>query len=134
MNIEQIGRQLRATWPRYPKATHEEIIRRLKSISGAAYDQEHRCWWIPPAQGDKLMALFPRASYCVDAIWACTDAAAQRAQMFYASLLGMGIALHLEGEAIVAVGEGVSPLLQQLVEERAAALRALVTKRVEVER
>jgi hypothetical protein len=82
---------------------------------------------VPLAQGDKLMEQFPKASYCVDAIWACTDAAAQRATVFYESLVALGVELRIvESGAVCAVGEGVSPLLQQLVKERAPALRALV--------
>jgi hypothetical protein len=130
MQIERMNSQLRVTWPRYPKPTHEEIIRRLKSISGAAYDREHRCWWVPLAQGDKLMAQFPKASYSVDAIWTCTDAEAQRATVFYESLVSLGVTFEVAASgAVCAVGEGVSPFLQQLVQERAPALRALVLHR-----
>lgn len=132
MNITAKGYSLRVEWPRQPRNIHQEILRRLKSINGAEWDAEARCWWVPLAQGDKLMALFPRASYCVDAIWACTDAAARRATVFYDSLIRMGIDVRIDDSgAVVAFGEGVSPLLQQLVDERAAALRPLVLQRGE---
>ena len=126
MQIEA-DNQLRVTWDGYDKPIHTEIIRRLKLISGATWDDETKCWWVPPAQGDKLMAAFPKASYDVEAIWRCTDAHSNRTATFYTSLVALGVQFAIDASgAIVGVGEGVSPLFQQLVDERAHAFRPLV--------
>lgn len=130
MLIELARHNFHITWPLCSKVTHQEIVRRLKTISGATFDRAEKCWWIPLAQGARLLEQFPRASYSVDAMWAATDAESDRARRFYESLRLMGIRLHIEGEVIVAVGEGVSPLLQELVTERAPALRMLVEGRL----
>lgn len=130
MKIESASpSQLKVTWPRLPKPTHDEVIRRLKLINGAEFDRAEKCWWVPATQGDKLMDAFPRASFDVDAIWLCTDAAAGRAVAFYDALVALGVKFEIAANgAISAVGEGVSPLIQQLVAERATALLPLVTR------
>lgn len=121
--------QLCVTWPRYPRATHQEIVRRLKLISGATFDKEHACWFVPAWQGDKLMDSFPRAAYSVDAVWACTDAHSKRTATFYDALVSLGVRFVFDAHgAICAVGKGISPLLQELVDVRADALRPLVLR------
>lgn len=121
--------QLCVTWPRYPRATHQEIVRRLKLINGATFDKDHACWFVPAWQGDKLMDNFPRASYSVDAVWACTDAHSKRTATFYDALVALGARFVFDAHgAICAVGEGVSPLLQELVDARSDALRPLVLR------
>lgn len=128
MNITQISpTQLKVEWPRYPRATHQEIIRRLKLISGAEFNSEGKCWYVPTLQGDKLMDNFPKASYDVAALWACTDAPSRRVACFYDSLRHLGVGFEIvESGAIVGVGDSISPLVQTLIDERAEALRPLV--------
>lgn len=119
--------QLKATWPRYPKPIHDEIVRRLKTINGAEFDKVERCWWIPVAQADRAMELFPKAEFSVEAIYAATDAQASRAKHFYDSLTHLGIELVIDASgAVCAVGDGVSPLIREEVALRAEALRPLV--------
>jgi hypothetical protein len=127
MIIELATHNYQITWPRYPKPTHQEIVNRLKTISGAEFDKLRLCWWVPVAQGAKLLELFPKASYSVDAICAAVDAESERGRWFYESLRLMGIELRIvESGAIVATGEGVSALIQTLIDERTAALLPLV--------
>lgn len=128
MNITQATTtQLKVTWPRYPRQTHQEIVRRLKLIRGAEFDKQGACWYVPTIQGDRLMDAFPKASYDVEALWACTDAPGRRAATFHASLRQMGVGFEInDSGAIAAVGDGVSPLVQTLVDERNEALRPLV--------
>ena len=127
MQIELVNGLIQAKWPRYPKPTHDEIVRRLKTISGTEFDKQGKCWWVPAGQADRVMALFPRASFDYDTICAATDAESGRERAFYDSMVYLGVEFAFdESGAIVAVGDGVSPLIQSLVDERADALRPLV--------
>lgn len=104
------------------------IVERMKTIPGAAYDKATKQWTVPAANADKLLDLFPLASYDYDAIAAACDAAAQRAVWFADSLRRWGIGLEIDGDGrVVAVGETVSPLIQDLVTARAEALRCYAT-------
>lgn len=135
MNIELAKpSHLRVTWPRYPREVHEEILRRLHSV-GATFDNVHCCWWVHVAQADRLMDLFPKAAYDYGAICAACDAQAARARVFYKNLCALGVELTVDASGTVhGVGENISPVLQQCIEERSAGLRALLAepvKRVE---
>lgn len=127
MNITLIDNQLKITWPRYPKPIHDEILARLKTVSGAEFDRAGKCWWIPIAQADRIVELFPKASFSVGALWVAMDAQEGRAQYFHASLMQLGVTLRVEDTGqVVAFGDNVSPLIQTLIDERADALRPLV--------
>lgn len=106
---------------------HAEINARLKLIDGATWDKEARCWFVPLQQGDKLIETFPKASYSYEALCACWDAEKRRTATFADNLARWGIQLVIDDSgAIVAVGDNVSPLLQDMVRERSEALRAWV--------
>lgn len=118
--------RLKITWPRYAKAVHSEIVARLKAIPSATFDAEGECWFVHARQADRLLDAFPKASFCQDTIAAAVEAETQRARTFLDNLNRLGVRLVVEGGELVAVGEGVSPLLQRLVEERAASLRPML--------
>lgn len=124
MNIELAKpAHLRVSWPRYDRATHDEIVRRLHSV-GATFDNVHCCWWVHVAQADRLLDLFPRASFDYGAICAACDAQAQRTRTFFASLARLGVEFAIDASgAVYGVGENVSPVLQQCIKERSASLR-----------
>lgn len=128
MNITQISpTQLKVAWPRLSRSVHQEIIRRIKLISGAEFSKQDECWYVPTLQGDKLMDNFPKASFDVASLWACTDAPGRRVACFYDSLRQLGVGFEIvESGAIVGVGDSISPLVQTLIDERAEALRPLV--------
>jgi hypothetical protein len=118
MLITAEGKRIKATWPRYDRATHDEIIRRLKSI-GAEFDCEQSCWWIDPLKADKLLELFWNASFDYAVICAATDAQESRDGAFCKFLASHAIELRYDAQGgCTAVGRGVSPLLQQVVSER----------------
>lgn len=105
---------------------HPEIVNRLRQCGGE-FDKATKFWWVDAAQGDKLLDLLPKASYSYDALCACWDAQEARIVNFAQSLIRMGVQLVLDGcGSVVAVGEAVSPLLQQLVAERSDDLREWV--------
>lgn len=118
--------RLKITWPRYSKAVHGEIVARLKAIPSAAFDAEGGCWFVHTRQADRLLAAFPKASFCPDTIAAAVEAETQRARTFLDNLTRLGVTLVIRDGELVAVGEGVSPLLERLVEERAESLRPLL--------
>jgi hypothetical protein len=69
------------------------------------------------------MELFPRASFD----YAALRAADSLAQRFCDSMAQMGVQLQISGSgAVVGVGDGVSPLLQEAIAERSPALKPLV--------
>lgn len=117
------------TWKlsEYTVAVNTEIKNRLHRIAGVEYDGRQKVWTVPSAQADRLYAAFPKASFDYDVICAVVDAQAGRCAIFYRSLVGMGVRLVCgDSGAIVAVGDGVSPLLQSLVDERSEELRPMV--------
>lgn len=130
MLLETVGNRIKATWPRYPRATHEEIIRRLKTL-GAEFDKEASCWWIHSLKADRALDLFPKAEFDYDVICAATLAATERNEAFYRFLVSAGVKLIFdESGAVCAVGECVSPLLQDEVRKRSSVLRAFVGSQV----
>lgn len=111
----------------YTVAVNAEIKARLHRIAGVEYDGRRKVWTAPLAQADRLYAAFPKASFDYDVICAVVAAQAGRCAIFYRSLAGMGVRLVCDDSgAIVAVGDGVSPLLQSLVNERSEELRPMV--------
>jgi hypothetical protein len=68
------------------------------------------------------MELFWRASFDYQAL-KVADAIAKD---FYEGMLHVGIGFEIAGDGVVAVGDYISPLIEQLVAERAHALRATV--------
>lgn len=111
----------------YTVAVNTEIKNRLHRIAGVEYDGRQKVWTVPAAQADRLYAAFPKASYDYDVICAVVNAQAGRCAIFYRSLVGMGVRLVCDDSgAIVAVGDGVSPLLQAAVDERSEELRPMV--------
>lgn len=105
----------------------KQLVERIKQVSGATWDKEARCWFVPLQQGDKLIETFPKASYSYEALCACWDAEKRRTATFADNLARWGIQLVIDDSgAIVAVGDNVSPLLQDMVRERSEALRAWV--------
>jgi hypothetical protein len=123
MNIQLIDGQLIVTWMRTSKAVHDEILERMKCIRGAEFNKAAgRCWSLPVEQADRLFLAFPKASYDYDAICAVVDAQKRRIAIFGQNLLDTGVKLVVVDGRIIAQGEGVSPLLQQLVDERSEDL------------
>lgn len=122
MNIElATPTHIKITWPHYDAPTEAEIVRRLTTVPGI--EGHGRRYYAPTIQVYRLMELFPKASYQYEAIVAADGLA----QAFWAMLVRFDLELIFdESGAICAVGAGVSPLIQQLVDERAHALRPLV--------
>ena len=111
----------------YTVAVNTEIKNRLHRIAGTEYDGRQKVWTVPAAQADRLYAAFPKASFDYDVICAVVNAQVGRCAIFYRSLVGMGVRLVCDDSgAIVAVGDGVSPLLQAAVDERSEELRPMV--------
>lgn len=103
---------------------HPEIVERLKSLSEREYDKATKSWFVPVRLFDVVMEKFPLASVTYDALMAAWDAQAGRERTFYDSLVRWGIKLEIDASgAVCAVGETVSPLIQDLVAARAEALR-----------
>lgn len=122
MNITVENNALRLTF-----AYHAEIVARCKLIGGATWDKEQRCWYVPLQQADKVARMFPKAAYDFDAIGAVLDAEKQRTATFAAGLIRMGVRLRIDASgAVCAVGDGVSPVLADMVAQRSDDLRAWV--------
>lgn len=109
---------VKITWVYNDAATEAEIVRRLHTVPGI--EGRGRCFWANAVHTARLMELFGRASFDYAAI-----AAGDRlGHAFYAMLVRFDLDLVTGPEnGLVAVGDGVSPLIQSLVDERAPALR-----------
>jgi hypothetical protein len=73
------------------------------------------------------MVLFPRASFQYAALCAADIAA----RAFFDSLVAAGVKLVIDGDNVRAVGENVSPLVEQLVNDRSPALMSFVLLEME---
>jgi hypothetical protein len=111
----------RITWPSYDFATEAEIARRLKTVPGMTGTGQR--WYVSVIQVARLMELFPRASFDYAAIRASDGLA----RTFCQSMALMGVELSIDDSgAVCAAGENVTPVLCNLVAERAHALKPLV--------
>lgn len=112
---------IKVTWPAYDAAIEAEIVNRLKGVPGI--EGHGRRYYAPVVQVYRCMELFPKAAFQYEAL----SAADGLARTFWAMLVHFGLELIFnESGAVCAVGAGVSPLIQQLVDERAHALRQFV--------
>lgn len=126
MNIELVdGNLLKITWALYSPEIDAEIIRRLQSVPGVEISAR-RCY-APVIQCERLMQLFSRASFAYEALCAADKAARD----FFDSLVGTGVKLVIDGDAVRAVGDNVSPLIAQLVNDRSPALMSFVLLEME---
>lgn len=122
MKIELVApNQVRITWPTYDAAIEAQILERLKTVPGI--EGRGRRWYAPAIQVSRLIELFPKCSIGYDAL----RAADGLGRAFYTMLVRFHIELGLDASgAVCAVSGNVSPLIQQLIDERAHALRTLV--------
>jgi len=122
MNIElATPTHIKITWSYYDAPTEAEIVRRLSTVPGI--EGHGRRYYAPAVQVYRLVELFPKASFQYEAL----TAADGLGRAFYEQLVHFGIELIFdESGAVCAAGKGVSPLIQQLVDERAHALRQFV--------
>src|SRR5690606_22017165 len=115
--------QVKITWPAYDATTEAQISERLSmvpGISGFGRRRYAHVIFVP-----LLMELFPKASYDYDAL----RVSDRLAQAFYNMCVRFDLELTFdESGAIIAVGEGASPLIQQMISEREHALRPFVAE------
>jgi hypothetical protein len=104
-------------WPAYDATVEAQIVERLKTVPDI--EGVGRRWYAPAIQTFRLMGLFPKASYD----YAALTAAHIMAATFFDSMVQMGIEMVFdESGAICTIGEGVSPLIENLVADREHAL------------
>jgi hypothetical protein len=111
-------------WRYASTAEHAQCVAAAKAITGATFSAADRCWYVPAKQADRLFAAFPQASYDYAAICAVVDAQRRRVHNFASFLVTHGVTLEVRGDTVVAHGDNVSPLVQKLVAERSAEIRA----------
>jgi hypothetical protein len=112
--------QVRIQWEPYDKSTEAVILERLKTVPNI--EGAGRRWYAPAIQLERLMVLFPKAEFQ----YAAMCAADKAARDFFDSLIGTGVKLVLDNGTVHAVGDNVSPLIDQLVADRSPALVSLV--------
>lgn len=112
--------QIRISWDAYDPKTEAEIANRLKTVPNI--DGAGRRFYAPAIQCERLMTLFPMAQFQYAALCAADKAARD----FFDSLIGTGVKLVIDGDKVRAVGDNVSPLVEQLVADRSLALMSLV--------
>lgn len=122
MSVVVADGALRISWEQEPRWRHDDYCAALREISGVRYDPNIRSWLCPLRNADRILEAFPHASYDYDAICAAVDARRRHIHNFASSLLAGGIRLEQRIDGVIAVGENVSPLIQQLVDEREAEL------------
>lgn len=114
---------LRITWPIYSSEIDQEIRRRLSTVPGIEAGRG-RAASAPVIQLARLMDLFPKSAIG----YAALSHADTLGRRFYDSLVCLHIALKIDASgAVCAVGDNVSPLIEQLVAERSHALKPFVT-------
>jgi hypothetical protein len=111
---------LRITWEPYDPKTEAAIHERLQTVPGINGAGRH--WYCPAIQMERLMVLFPRASFQ----YAAYCAADKAARDFFESLRSTGVKLVIDGDKVKATGDNVSPLVAQLVDDRSPALLSFV--------
>jgi hypothetical protein len=122
--VSESNSLLALSWKYASAAEHAQCVAAAKTIPGATFSAADRCWYVPAKQADRLYAAFPLASYDYDAICAVVDAQQRRVHNFANFLVSHGVALEVHGDTVVAHGDNVSPLVQKLVAERSAEIRA----------
>lgn len=130
MNIELASASqnlLKITWALYSADIEAEIVRRLETVPGI--EGRPRRYYAPVIQCERLMQLFSHASFAYEAMCAADKAARD----FFDSLIGTGVKLVIDGDKVKAIGDNVSPLLAQLVDDRSPALMSLVQLEVDRE-
>lgn len=95
----------------------------IKGCPGSQFDKETKTWTAPLSVWDTLIAKFPDYVEADYDVWVLVD---DRPRRFAQSLLYMGVRLYLDGDQVIADGPGVSPLLQEEVTKRAAAIAQLL--------
>lgn len=121
MNIELADPNLlKITWPLYSPDLEAEILKRLATVPNA--EGKGRRYYAPAIQCERLMVLFPKASFAYEAL----QAADRIARNFYDSLNHTGVQLVIDGDKVRAIGDNVSPLIEQLVDDRSPALMSFV--------
>lgn len=115
---------LKISWPLYDDATHQEIVRRLSTVPGMEAGRGRNCY-APMIQLQRIMLLFPKASFDYRAM----QEADNLARRFFDSMTSMGVCFDWdEFDDPMAVGDNVSPVLQQLVHDRRHALKPLLVE------
>lgn len=105
---------------------HPEIVARLKECHGT-WDKAARVWWVDRVNGDKLLALLPKAEYDYAALCACWDAQDARGRYFAEAMALLGVELVCDASgAVCGHSDHVSPLLQAEIAKRSDALRPWV--------
>lgn len=121
LNIELVDQNtLKITWPLYAPEMEAEILKRLATVPNA--EGKGRRYYAPAIQCERLMCLFPKASFAYEAL----QAADRIARNFYDSLNHTGVKLVIDGDKVRAIGDNVSPLIAQLVDDRSPALMSFV--------
>lgn len=123
MTVVVAGDALRISWQQEPRWRHDDYCAALREISGVRYDPNIRSWVCPLRNADRILEAFPHASYDYDAICAVVDAQKRRIAVFGQNLLDMGVKLVVVDGRVIAQGDGVSPLVQSLIDERCDDLR-----------
>lgn len=113
---------LKISWPLYDSQIESEIKRRLATVPGIEAGRGREAW-APVIQLQRLIELYPKASYDYMAI-SMAEAVALR---FWTSLRIMGVQFGFdESGNVCGISDNVSPLLQQLIHERSHALKPFV--------
>lgn len=124
---------LRIEWSECPRPIFDEIVRRIKTIPGAAFDGEEKVWHVPATTLYTTLSLFTQATVAYECFQAA-DAARMRAAAQFAALLARsGARLEIDASGVVcAVGECVSPLVNELVAERSDVLRGFAVAQAQI--
>ncbi len=108
------------------------VVAFVKALPGASFDgKPANTWTVPLARWEALEAKF--GAYLWPA-YEVHEALDDRPRVFAQNLIDLGITLYLDGDRVIAGGDGVSPLLQAEVNARAEAIAWLIRSGKLVER
>jgi len=99
------------------------LVAFIKDCSRSEFDKVTKTWTVTFSTFDLLVEKYPDYVEVDYTAWALL---ADRPRRFAQSLIDMGIRFYVDGKRVIADGEGVSPLLQEEVDKRAAAIADLM--------
>lgn len=100
-------------------------LAKVKALPVREYDPDRRRWLAPLSELDTVLAAFPHATVAPDLRAAVVEDQVVAVRRFVRALANLRVRIVERDGCIVAEGEGVSPVLQEEVDKRAATIRAL---------
>lgn len=105
-------------------------VQKIKSLPDRTFDAATNCWHVPLKDFAQVIGLFPESEVHADVwetVFPTVAIRLRRAEQFCVNLNLLGVSLHQQPDGrIIAIGAGVSPVLQAEVDKRQTEIRTLL--------